>query len=174
MPPSKRARVTEAAPQVEMAIESLRSRGAVRQAEAVQTVLDYALTAAGQAEARSAQGGDPNVAIPIDFKLHNRAYAASTNLTADVLEGWEAFLSGEFVPERPQRAAHGAGQAKSVLNVRAPKVKVAEVEAAADRMVADKGWPTTRGYKLNARQVAVQWIARQYPAPAGESEAAAE
>jgi hypothetical protein len=174
MPPSKRARVTEAAPQVELAIESLRSRGAVRQADAVQTVLEYALNAAGQAEARSSQGGDPNVAIPIESALHLRAYEGSANLSADVLEGWQAFLSGEFVPEKPQRAAHGAGQAKSVLNVRAPQAKVAEVEAAADRMVAEKDWPTGRGYKLNARQIAVQWIARKYPAAAGESEAAAE
>jgi hypothetical protein len=114
------------------------------------------------------------VAIPIESALHLRAYEGSANLSADVLEGWQAFLSGEFVPEKPQRAAHGAGQAKSVLNVRAPQAKVAEVEAAADRMVAEKDWPTGRGYKLNARQIAVQWIARKYPAAAGESEAAAE
>lgn len=164
MPPSKRARVTEAAPVVEQAIDSLRSRGAARQADAVQTVLDYALHAAEQAKARSSQSGDPNVAIPIDSGLHLRAYDGSENLTADVLEGWEAFLAGRFDPERPQRAAHGAGQAKSVLNIRASKEKLAEVEAAADRLVAERDWPTGRGYKLNARQIAVQWLARKYPA----------
>lgn len=173
MPPSKRARVTEAAPQVELAIESLRSRGAVRQADAVQTVLEYALNAADQAAARSAKGGN-EFGIPIESALHLRAYEGSSNLTADVLEGWDEFLAGRFVPDQPQRAAHGAGQAKSVLNMRASKELVAEVEAAADRMVADKGWSTLRGYKLNARQVAVQWIARKYPAADEGTEAAAE
>jgi hypothetical protein len=174
MPPSKRAKVHEAAPYAEQAIESLRSRGAVRQADAVQTVLDYALHAAGQAEARSTQGGNPNISIPIDYALHMRAYAGSRNLTADVLEGWKEFLAGTWEPVKPQRAARGEGLAKSVLNMRAPKDLLAEVQAAADQLIADKGWPMTRGNKLNPLQIAVQWIARKYPAPAGESEAAAE
>jgi hypothetical protein len=172
MPPSKRAKVHEAAPLVQEAIGTLRSSGSDQQADAVQTVLDIALETAGQS-VQFASGGQPNMAIPIDFELHNRAYARSTNLTADVLEGWQRFLDGKWTPKQPTRAAHGKGKAKSVLNVRAPKAFVDQVDAAADRLIAEKGWPVTRGYKLNARHIAVQWIARKYPAPR-KSEAAAE
>lgn len=177
MPPSKRTRVAEARPVVESVIEQLRSDGAASDADAVQTVLDVALeaTASGKTSVTYSSSGQPNMAIPIDSALHLRVYDRSSNLTADVLEGWQRFLEGKWKPKEPKRAPLGKGKAKSVLNVRAPAEYVARVEAAADRMVAEMGWSTKRGYKLNARQIAVQWLARKYPearakAPAVETE----
>lgn len=153
----------EVAPTVKQVIESLRSSGAQRQADAVQTVLDYAM-----------YGGEPNVAIPIDWALHLRASEASENLTADVLEGWEKFLAGEWEPVKPTFAKHGEGKAKSVMNIRPPRDLVKRVEEAADRYVAEHDWPTIRGHKLNARHLATQWLARKYPDPDDDKQQAAE
>jgi len=169
--PSGRTRnpVVTAAPRVEKVISDLRTSGAVEDADAVQLVLDAALDEA----TRPRSSGTPAFAIPIDPFLHTRA-KASKNIGEEVVDGWKAFMAGEWEPEKPQRAPHGQGQAKSTLNISVPKDLVVQVEAACDRWVAEHEWPTGRGYKLNARQLAVQWLAREFPAPESESEAAAE
>ncbi|WP_329376233.1 hypothetical protein [Streptomyces sp. NBC_01483] len=149
-------------------IADLRSRGSVDDADAVQTVLDAALTEA----TRTRSVGSPAFAIPIDPALHLRA-EASRNISDEVARGWRAFLDGKWEPQKPQRAAHGQGLAKSTLNIAVPRELVAQVEEACDVWVREHEWPTGRGYKLNARQLAVQWLARQFPAPEQE-EAAAE
>lgn len=175
--------VREAAPTVQRTIESLRSQGSVKEAEAVQVVLDFALQHTG----RVVMSGKP-VAIPLESGLHLRAYQSDKNLTELVEEGWDKFLAGEWEPERPRpmfeggRAAYyGKGGAATVpktnLNIRTSQEKFEAVEAAAGRLVEANGWPTKRGYMLNARNVAAQWLALQFPDPAaaaGESEAAAE
>ncbi|MEU7338741.1 hypothetical protein [Streptomyces sp. NPDC007074] len=168
--PSGRTRnpVLTAAPRVEQVIADLRTRGAADDAEAVQTVLDAAVAEAS----RRRSSGSPAFAIPIDPGLHLRA-EASPNITKLVIQGWQAFLDGKWEPERPQRAPHGQGRAKSTLNIAPSPDLVREVEAACERWVAEHEWPTTRGYNLNARHLATQWLARQFPAPA-ENEAAAE
>lgn len=170
--PSGRTRnpVLTAAPRVEKVIADLRTSGAVDDADAVQTVLDAAVAEASRTRTRSA--ASMSVAIPIDPALHLRA-EASSNISGEVARGWKEFLGGQWDPQEPQRAARGQGQAKSTLNITVPRELVKQVEEACDWWVEDHGWGTGRGYKLNARHLAVQWLARQFPAPV-ENEAAAE
>lgn len=158
-------------------VKSLHDRGELAEADAVQAVLNYAASAQDVLDFAVDMIKRLDLvpfAIPIPSDLHLRAYEGSPNLTADVLEGWVRFIAGEWIPERPVRAGHGEGEAKSVMNIRVPREVLKRVENAADVMVELRNWPTSRGWKLNARQIAVQWMARTYPVPAGDSEAAAE
>lgn len=166
---SKSDILNEARPHVEQVIETLSAKSS-EQAEAVRAVLELAEGAVQAAESRVQREAslDKNFAVPVSFALHLRTMD-SPNVTKVVLDGWRKFLAGEWEPVEPVRAAHGSDIAKTNVNLRAPKDLVDEVEAAADRMVAEKGWRTARGVKLNARQVAVQWLARTFPPPEGAS-----
>jgi hypothetical protein len=173
---SKRDIFDQARPTVEALIASLRKSENTEQADAVQAVLglaeDAVHTAQGQAELDAKL--DKPFAVPVESGLWSRVSKNAPNTSELLIEGWEKFLAGEWTPVQPARAGHGMGVAKANVNVRATKDLLARVEAAADRLVEEKGWSTARGYKLNARQIAAQWLARKYPAAAGESEAAAE
>lgn len=188
MAPKPPLNLAEVTPVVEQVIESLRTTGtgkagrlkaeaeSEQKAEALQAALDYANRAQSILDLALAQlqrSDTVPMAIPIESALHLRAYEGSTNLTADVIEGWIRFLNGEWEPVKPQRAPQGQGKAKSVLNMRASETLINEVTSETDRMILEDGWPSGRGNRLNARQIAVQWIARKYPA-SPESEAAAE
>jgi hypothetical protein len=142
------------------------------QAKAVQALLDYAERSREVKE--FALGVIRRVdlvpfAVPIESGLHMRAYDGSNNLTADVLEGWVQLIDGEWEPTEPVRAPHGQGMAKSVMNIRVPRSILKRIEATADAIVAANGWSTARGYKLNARQITVQWMELLYPAPAAKT-----
>jgi hypothetical protein len=171
---SKRDIFDQASPTVRKLIASLRKSEDTEQADAVQAVLTLAEDAVrateGQAELDAKL--DKPFAIPVAADLWTRT-EQSPNLTAEILDGWRQFLAGAWEPTQPVRAGHGAGVAKANVNLRAPRELIDQVEAAADRLLTDKGWSTARGYKLNARQVAAQWLALRFPAPP-ESEAAAE
>jgi hypothetical protein len=168
---SKRDIFNQARPTVEALIASLRKGKDTEQADAVEAVLGLARDAVRVTEGQAALDAklDQSFSIQLEYGLNVRAYENTTQtVTKDVIEGWEAFLAGAWEPEKPVRAPHGSGIAKTNASVRAPRDLIERVQAAADQMVADKGWPTTRGYKLNAGHVAAQWLA-----PEG-TEAAAE
>lgn len=172
---SKRDILDKARPTVESLIKSLRKDKDTETADAVQAVLGLAVDAVRATDRQAALDAKLNgsFSIWLDNDLNVRAYENTpTTVTDDVVEGWEKFLAGEWEPATPVRAAAGS-PGKTNTSVRVPKDLIARVEAAAEQMVADKDWPTTRGAKLNARHVAAQWLARKYPA-SPESEAAAE
>jgi hypothetical protein len=163
---SKREILAQARPTVEALIATLHEQDQTEQALAVQDVLDLAVGAVSATKP---------FAVPVDSDLWTRVDENSSDISADLVEGWTEFLAGRWVPEQPRRARRHSQPTKAVLNVRAAEDLIEQVEAAADRLVEENGWPTMRGHKLNARQIAAQWMARKYPAPvAGESEAAAE
>lgn len=164
---SKRDIFNEARPHVDQAIETLTATSP-DQAAAVRTVLEIAEDAVQAAEARAEREAslDKNFAIPVSSALYLQTMN-SPNVTKVVLDGWRKFLDGKWQPVEPVRAMHGAGVAKSNVNLRVPKGLLEQVEAAADRMVEENGWRKGRGTKLNANQVAVQWLARTFPPPKG-------
>ncbi|GAA3155473.1 hypothetical protein ACFQ0X_44115 [Streptomyces rectiviolaceus] len=169
---TKRDQLEDARPHVQELLDSLTDKRP-QQAEALGVVLALAEDAVRDTEAQAALDAnlDKTFAIPVESGLFLRSYE-SPNIKAEITEGWEAFLNGKWEPTQPVRAARGTGVSKSPVNVRMPKELVDRVEAAADQMVADKGWSTTRGSKLTARHVAAQWLALKYPAP--ETDTAAE
>ncbi|GAX57363.1 hypothetical protein [Streptomyces olivochromogenes] len=172
----QRSRLTEVTTDAQTVADALASRGDLLQAEAVQALIDSATKTADALDvALDAVSRIDLVpmAIPIESGLHMRAYESS-NLTADVLEGWIRFLAGQWTPEKPTYARHGEAEAKSVMNIRAPRALVTRVEKAAADFVVEHEWPTIRGHKLNARHLATQWMARLYPAAPEGTEAAAE
>lgn len=172
MPPrqTKRQRLDSARPHVEQLVAEEQEARPAR-AQALLTVLALAEDAVRATEttaARSKSLTTTPMAINVPWDLYLRAQAAP-NLTATIVEGWDKFLAGEFVPEQPQRAAPGRAVTKTPINFRAPADKVREVGEKADAMVAERGWSVKRGEKLLARHVAEQWLALKFPAPEDDS-----
>lgn len=169
MPRRTPTRVKQDAPTVQAAIVSLRETGRVdepgRVADAMESVLEFALDAAGQQLTHA--GPKLTFSVPLDSAVHARAYASDLNLSQVVADGLAGFVAGEWEPVRPPEGYRRGvdGPAKSTLTLSVPKDLVAEAEQAADRMVGERGWPTKRGSKLTARVVAAQWLALQFPAP---------
>lgn len=169
MKPRRRKLVADAIPQAEQAIETLQQAGEDSQAAAVKTVLDYAKDLF-QSTARHSVLGVEEAAEPLamymDYRLHLRVRDLSPNPKDDVLEGWEKFMSGEWAPERPQQSA----VTKTTMTVRVLPSRMAEVNAAAEEFGRERDWSMLRGFKLTANSLAVQWLAKKYPAPAGEQD----
>lgn len=172
---SKRDIFNQARPIVDEHIAYLRTAKKDRQADAIETMLSLAEDAVHATEAQAELDArlDQPFAVQVESGLWSRASKGAPNMSEVLIEGWEKFLAGEWTPVQPVRAGHGQGLAKAPVNVRAPKELIQRVEAEAARLVEENGWPTGRGYLLNARQVAAQWLALKFPAPEQE-EAAAE
>lgn len=172
---TKRDQLEEARPHVQEVLDSLTDKNP-EQAKALGVVLALAEGAVRSTEGQAALDSKLNrsFSIALEYNLNLRAYEnTQSTVTEDVIEGWKAFLAGEWVPTQPVRAARGiVPVARANASVRAPRELIDQVEAAADRMVAENGWPTTRGSKLSAAHVAAQWLALKYPEP--ETETAAE
>lgn len=169
MKPRRRKLVADAIPQVEQVVEKLQEAGDKNEAAAVKTVLDYAKDLF-KATARHSVLGVEEAAEPmamyLDYRLHLRVREQSQSPKDDVLEGWEKFEAGEWAPEEP----HQVAVTKTTMTVRVPPSRVAKINAAAEEFGLERGWSMKRGFKLTANSLAVQWLARKYPAPAGETE----
>ncbi|MFD1278036.1 hypothetical protein [Streptomyces kaempferi] len=172
----RKSPITSAEPLVNEGIAILRSNGADAQADAVATVLQYAVAQVKQRKSRAMSGGKP-IAVPLRPNLYLRAYRSDVNLTKLVLEGWKAFQASEWEPvhPKPEFALESGADAtgRAMLNIRVPEEALEAAEDAASAWVAEHDWPTKRGYRLTARHVAAQWLALQFPADEQE-EAAAE
>jgi len=173
---STREILDSARPHVEALVADVRDERP-EQAEAVLTVLQLAEDAV-QARERTLQRNKNLSTVPFDVDvpaaLYLRADAGSDNLTREIASGLEKFLAGEWMPVQVVRAAPGQGLAKSKINVRLDGGLVARVQEAADALTDENGWPTKRGYKLTARNVAAQWLARRFTAPDETTVSAAE
>lgn len=147
------------------------------QVESVEAVLQLAEDAV-EARQRTLQRNKNLTTVPFDVDvpaaLYLRADAGSDNLTREISAGLEKFVAGEWSAVQVVRAAPGQGLAKSKINVRLDGGLVARVQEKADELTEANGWPTKRGYKLTARNVAAQWLARRFPAPDETTESAAE
>ena len=164
LPPSqtgKRA-VRAVAPTAQAAVDYLRTQGKTDMADAVEVVLEYAT-------APTPQYGDSAMSLFVDrvFRDHVKRAAedAQVELTVTVLEGFEKFLAGTWVPPQPERMAKGSKPDKVSMSVRAPADLVERVDARAEEFAREQGWSLARGYKLNARQVAIAYLAHTYPMP---------
>lgn len=157
----KRA-VRAVAPTAQDAVDYLRTQGKTDMAEAVEVVLEYATAA-------TPQYGDSAVSLFVDRAFRDRvkraAEEATVDLTVTVLEGFENFLAGTWEPPQPERMAKGSKPDKVSMSVRAPADLVERVDTRAEEFASEQGWSMARGYKLNARQVAIAYLAHVYPMP---------
>lgn len=166
--PSRHGPVQEALPTARTAISYLREQGQEEFADAVTLVADYAEHAARTHEQNAAvavENNDPAFTVTGPSDLILRAQDVSPNLTRDVREGLKGFLAGEWAPEQPVRAPHGSNILRGSISVRMPRDLVSQVNEVAAEYAQEHGFRGGRGYALNARQVALQWLARKYPAP---------
>ncbi|MGY0065132.1 hypothetical protein ACWY4P_53425 (plasmid) [Streptomyces sp. LZ34] len=154
--------VRAVAPTAQRAVAYLRKQGKKDMADAVQFVLDYATTP-------TPNRGDPSISLYLNraFRDHVKAQVEATGVdaAATVREGFEAFLDGSWEPPQPKRAATGATLDKVNFSVRAPAELVERVQARAAEYTREQGWPTGKGYALNAMQVAAAYLAHVYPMP---------
>ncbi|MFD9443444.1 hypothetical protein [Streptomyces sp. NPDC060001] len=165
---SKRQILTQALPHVEAVITDLQATSP-EQAEAVSTVLRLAEEGVQAVEMRSrtSPGSDKK---PFSFDVSTALWLRASDaggVTAVVIDGWEKFLAGGWQPVEPVRSRGHSDAVKAPVNLRVPGVLLESVEARAAELVAEKGWRTGRGYVLNARQIATQWLARTYAGPKG-------
>lgn len=113
---------------------------------------------------------DENVPLWLEVALKQRALAAaeaSGRPVADVVrEGLRAFVDGRFRPAKPKRAARGTAPQKTTLTVRAGAALCQSASAYAAEHADDLGW------EPKPSQVAVAYLAAQYPPP--EQDDAAE
>lgn len=164
---SKRQILTQALPHVEAVITDLQSTNP-EQAEAVSAVLRLAEDGVQAVELRSrtSPGSDKR---PFSFDVSSALWILASDaggVTQIVVDGWEKFLAGEWQPVEPVRSGNtGSDVAKAPVNLRVPGALLERVEARAAEMISEKGWRTARGYTLNARQIATQWLARTYGTP---------
>ncbi|MEU6016944.1 hypothetical protein ABZ826_23705 [Streptomyces sp. NPDC047515] len=82
------------------------------------------------------KAGDPNLPISMPNFLRDEikelAAAAGANLTADVVEGLNAYVAGTFTPVDLPRATRGNATGTANLNVRIPRALREQVEAKDD------------------------------------------
>lgn len=143
------------------ASHKLREVGSPDLAEAV----NEALTPRGLGALRNVvAAGDKDPTLTIRMSVADRdrvkaaATAAGTSIQKDVAEGFAAYLAGTFVPERPTRAVHGAGDEKVNLNVRAQRATTDAVKRAAEDRADEAGWVP------KPMHVAAAWLLKKYPA----------
>lgn len=163
---SKRQILTQALPHVEAVITELQSAHPER-AEAVSAVLRLAEEGVRAVEMRTKPS--PGMTTrPFNFDVSAGLWMRASDagrVTEVVIDGWKKFLAGEWEPVEPVRGAMYSHIAKAPVNVRVPGELLQQVEDAAARLVAEKGWRTGRGYTLNARQLSAQWLARSCARP---------
>lgn len=103
---------------------------------------------------------NPNMAMSMNKAVKDaiaaKAKAAGDNLASVVDEGLQAFLDGEFVPDKPLRSARGSSTAKENLNVRPSKELRDQVEAVCAVRSRELGWTVTPGL------VAMAWLYSEY------------
>jgi len=156
--PDKRAQVTAAIPTAQQAVDYLRETGEDGMADAVSTVIQYA--------ANPVFGSPtPVLSLLVDKAFRDHMKAAEVEATATVLEGFEKFLAGTWTPPQPQRSAKGSKPDKVTMSVRVPAELVERVDTRAEEFAGEQGWSMARGYKLNARQVAIAYLEHRYPMP---------
>lgn len=156
--------------QVQEAVAYLRTADRPEHADAV----DHLLTPAGWSmlgRLRAAEGAaETDTPLPIRLAKTDKdrikaaqekaaEQEASDSLTADVEEGLEAFVAGDFSPQPAARSAYGAGEEKVNLNVRVSAELKARVEQAALDRADELGWTP------KPMHVAAAWLNHKYPAP---------
>lgn len=168
MPPRKREKMLATVPDTERAITFLRNEGQSAMAKAVQTTLDYAVEAAqpaGDKAARAESNADPNRSINVGkpFRDHVRAMAEaeSVDVARLIRRKLAEFCDGTWLPFERERAAMGTAPEKAFITVRVSD----DLWKRVDALGKDPDAIAWRGYKLNARQVAIAALRERFPMP---------
>ncbi|NUP45418.1 MAG: hypothetical protein HOY76_52430 [Streptomyces sp.] len=155
----KRA-VRAVAPKAQEAVDFLRKRGKDDMADAVSVVLTYATSLIPSSSA------DPALTLHVDRgfrdRVQDQAQSKGVELTSVVLNGLKGFLDGSWEPSKPERRPKGLPVEKVSISVRVAEDLVEEVDAAAEEFARARGWSLARGYKLNARQIAIESLTRRF------------
>lgn len=104
-----------------------------------------------------------NMPIRVDPSVRDHLKASSANLTGDVNEGFEKFLAGEWVPDKPEPAGPGSA-VKVVLNVRPDEALSTQVKERCEQLRSDG----ELGWKPYASTVALAYLVHKHGLPAPE------
>ncbi|MFJ4473197.1 hypothetical protein ACIP2X_37685 [Streptomyces sp. NPDC089424] len=102
--------------------------------------------------------GTDVVSMPftMDKRLKDALMAAAqdtgTVLSAAVVEGWEAFLAGEFVPPKVRQVRGAAGYSKTTLTVTVPEELRDRVSARIPQVMEEAG------YRITLSSIGVEWL----------------
>lgn len=92
----------------------------------------------------TSDSGPRNFSIAMTHSEKDRikacAAASGDELVDRVNEGFRLFLTGEFLPGKPTRAARGTAPTQASLNVRADEKLREKVAVHCERLVAELGW----------------------------------
>ncbi|WP_448333516.1 hypothetical protein [Streptomyces sp. DSM 41534] len=164
MPPKKKvttSRVRAAEPVARQAVAYLNEQGKGDWADAVDTLIAYA-----SAPGVGGQRG-PALSLQVEktFRDRVRQQAADQGvkyLTPELVEELEAFLEGDWEPVQPE-PHHGGSRPEMVsMSFPLPEGLVEQVSQHAEEFARERGWDMRHKYKLTARQVAIQSLARRF------------
>ena len=120
------------------------------------------------------QGGDAiSMWLPVDVKqrLQEAIDSGTTSIKQEVLNGVDAYLSGEWIPSRPHHR-RGAGAEKVSASTRVPDEVVWQVEAHAETyadQLALAGWSALK--PPSVRQLGEMWLTKQFSDQPGDKTA---
>ena len=100
----------------------------------------------------------PTLAIWTPVSVRTQLMKTSTDLAADVNEGFAAYLAGRFTPDKPPRGrlSQGATEERKNLNVRPDPELVQQINDGADARAEELGWKPTPGV------IALAWLRHKY------------
>jgi hypothetical protein len=149
--------------QLRQASAHLRETGAPKLADAVDFVLtDEGANFIGRLRWKETADENPNLALSMPTVLRDAikagASAQGKNLTTQAVVALNAFLAGDFVPERPERGKPGTVAPKSNLNVRVNAELRARVDEHGRKLMEDGvlDWAPLTSHVLKA------WYAQKF------------
>lgn len=154
-------------PTARKALEVLRSAGRPDLASSVGRILDYAKEQAerGVAKRMTDSSLDSNHSLRVVRRFREWVHAGAAEdgavISEIVVQSLRDFVSGEWTPSAPQRAARGSNLSKVGLNVRVPK----ELWDAANALGKDPAAIAKRGYKLTAESASIAALLERFGEP---------
>jgi hypothetical protein len=107
-------------------------------------------------ETKSTKGELPPLPLTMDRRLKDALAKAAEDKgavpSAIVVEGFQAFLDGRFVPPRVRQARGRAGYVKTTMTVTVPQDLRDEVSAAIPQVAEEAG------YRITLSSIAIEWL----------------
>jgi hypothetical protein len=149
--------------QLRQASAHLRETGAPKLADAVDFVLtDEGANFIGRLRWKETAEENPNLPLSMPTVLRDlikkNAAAQGKNLTTQAVVALNAFLAGDFVPQRQERGKPGTALPKSNLNIRVNRELRAQVDAHGRKLMEDGvlDWAPLTSHVLKA------WYAEKF------------
>jgi hypothetical protein len=149
--------------QLRQASAHLRETGAPKLADAVDFVLtDEGANFIGRLRWKETAEENPNLPLSMPTVLRDlikkNAAAQGKNLTTQAVVALNAFLAGDFVPQRQERGKPGTALPKSNLNIRVNRELRAQVDAHGKKLMEDGvlDWAPLTSHVLKA------WYAEKF------------